>query len=182
MIDATLADSVKQALLTFKQEIINDPHKHGLTKGEALWMEELSKVYLIRELDIAIPDASTDKFADAMGRVSAFGANSSLVTRIYIFSLNLVIEPDFFTNMSHYLSTLERHYQHWGQKLLEISHATHSIEDFMTEYFNDPEKVNPKDTEYFVSWYFKHFYKFLYDFILLYTQTNSPVFYGRAQH
>lgn len=182
MIDQTLADSVKRALFAFKKTVIDDPLKHGLTKGEALWMEELSKVYLAKELDIPIPNESTKEFADAMARVTAFGDSSALVTRIYVFSLNLVIEPDFFTNMSHYLSTLERHYQHWGQKLLDISHATQSIEDFMTEYFNDPENVNPQESEYYIAWYFKHFYKFLYDFVLSYTQTGSEVFYGRANH
>ena len=183
MIDLHVVASLKTAARIFTRECVNNPQKCGLTKSEKLWMEELSKVYLTAELDIKIPEVPTPEFSDAIKKATVFGEGSAITTRMILVAANIASEKDFFTDTSTFMTTLERHQEHWSQKFIEATHAyttKRPIEDFMHAYFDDPRSISEAELTYYLTLYFKHFYRFLYEFMLFYTKSQSPIFYGRA--
>ncbi len=183
MSSLSLVQSLKDAAREFIGACINNPQKCGLTRSEKHWMEELSKVYITAELNMNVPEVPTPEFVAQLRKATAFGFDSALVTRLILYGSELVREKDFFTNTPSYMTTLENHQTHWSQKFVEAQHQygqKRQIEDFMGDYFNDPKAVTDKELTYYLTLYFKHFYRLLYQFMLFYTQLHTPVFYGRA--
>lgn len=183
MIDRHVVQSLKDVAGEFVTQCIDDPQRCGLTKSEKLWMEELSKIYLTAELDIGVPDSPTREFSSLIAKATAFGSGSAIITRIILTMANFVSEKDFFTNTSSYMTTLERHQEDWSQKFLESHHhysAKRPIEDFMHDYFESPELISHEELSYFLTLYFKHFYRLLCQFMLFYTQSQSTIYYGRG--
>lgn len=183
MIDTRIVESLKDSAGEFVTQCINNPEKCGLTRSEKLWMEELSKIYLTAELDIKIPDSPTAEFSEALQKATIFGHNSAITTRIILYAANLASEKDFFTNTASYTTTIEHHQEHWSQKFVESTHAytqKRPIEDFMRDYFDDPEAIDSTELSYFLTLYFKHFYRLLYQFMLFYTKSQSPIYYGKS--
>jgi hypothetical protein len=183
MISPTTASNLKKTADEFKTQVMDNPQRNPLTTAERLWIDELSKVYLCVELDIPIPDDNTADFRDALTKLSDFGNHSALETRLYVFSESFLSNDDFYANTANYLSTLNRHYEHWSTKHIESTHAylkPRPIEEFMSDYFDRPESVTQEELTYYLTFYFKHFYKFLHDLILIYVETHSQLYYGRA--
>jgi hypothetical protein len=166
----------------FKTAHLDDPAKCGLTKEEKLWMEELSKVYLCIELGIDVPKTSDEVFLEKIRTITAFGHDSTLITRLITFAADIISAADFTQNASSCLTTLNTHESHWAQKHLEAHHAyliKRPVEDFMEAYFDAPDSIPNEELTYFLTFYFKHFYRLLYQFMLFYTK-SEPIYYGRA--
>lgn len=183
MIAQSLVDSLRTGAESFARETVNSPTKNGITDGEKHWMEELSKIYLCNELHIEVPEKADEQFLKTLRQATEFGADSALVTRLVMFAAAIVCEPDFLENSSTYMSTVEHHRNHWNQQAMEAMHAykqQRPIEDFMTEYFENPQSVPEIELSYYLTLYFRHFYRFLYSFMLFYIESHSPVYYGRS--
>ncbi len=183
MIDTRIVQSLKDSASVFVTECVNNPQKCGLTRSEKNWMEELSKVYLCAELHVDLPDHPTKEFLEKIRQMTEFGHDSAVTTRMILYSANIACEKDFASNTPAYLATLEHHQEHWSQKHLESQHAyvqKRSIEDFMQAYFDAPESISENELTFYLTLYFKHFYRLLYQFMLFYTQSQSQVYYGRG--
>jgi hypothetical protein len=183
MAEYTIAQTFKRVVREFKAQILDSSEHNPLTPNEHLWMDELSKVYLCVELNIDVPETNTPEFKESLNRLAAFGDKSALETRLYIYGNDLVTAEDFAANTPSYLSTIARHHEHWTVRHIESNHTypdPRDITDFMRNYFNNPEQITKEELTYFLTFYFKHFYKFLHDILLLYTQRESPIYYGRA--
>jgi len=174
---------VKDAIDAFKTSVIDDAGTSALTPGEKHWMEELSCVYLCTELDVSVPQETTGEFKEKLARMKQFGGGSALSTRLFTYAMHLISEPDFHTNTAAFLATIERHKNHWSQQCLtahEFYTDKQPVEDFMRDYFDNPTRITQTELTYFLAFYFKHFYRLLYDFLLVYTQGHTPVYYGNA--
>lgn len=176
--------SLIAAAAEFKTACMNDPQKCGVTASEKLWMEELSKIYLAAECNLRVPEHPTDEFTAALNETTKIGNGSALTTRIIFLSYSMIRETDFETNTPNYLSTLEHHQEHWSQKFMECDHVykeKRSIENFMHAYFDDPQSISEDELAYHLTLYFKHFYRFLYKFMLFYTQSTTIQYYGGSK-
>jgi len=183
MAEPTIAQTFRHVVREFKTQILDNSEHNPLTPNERLWMDELSKVYLCVELDIDIPKTNTPEFGKSLDRLAAFGDKSALETRLYIYGNDLVSAEDFIANTPAYLSTIARHHEHWSNKHIESHHQyvnPRDIQNFMLDYFDKPELIAQDELTYYLTFYFKHFYKFLHDLLLLYTQSETQIYYGRA--
>jgi len=183
MAETTITQTFRNVVREFKTQILDSSDHNPLTPNERMWMDELSKVYLCVELNVNVPEKNTPEFRESINKLSLFGDESTLETRLYIHGNDLISAADFAANTPAYLSTIARHHEHWSAKHIESSHAysdPRDIQDFMRNYFNNPEQITQDELTYFLTFYFKHFYKFLHDILLLYTQRESPIYYGRA--
>jgi hypothetical protein len=183
MIEPALIATLKESASTYKQSCIDNPEKCQLTKSERLWMEELSKVYLCAELDIDVPETANAEFLEKIRTITSFGHDSTLTTRLITYAANILSDKEFRTNAARFITTLDTHEKHWAQQHVESSHSytkKRPVEDFMHDYFAVPESIMKEELTYYLTFYFKHFYRLLYQFMLFYTQSHSPVYYGRA--
>jgi hypothetical protein len=183
MASDVIVQSLKESAKEFILSCLDNPNKCGLTRSEKLWMEELSKIYLCAELHLKLPDHPTPEFQGQIKQMTEFGGDSALIARMIIYAANLAQEQDFFSNTASYMTTLEHHQEHWSQKHLEIQRLytqKRPIEDFMHDYFDQPQSISEEELTYFLTLYFKHFYRLLYQFMLFYSQSHTPIYYGRA--
>lgn len=183
MADAVIIDSLKDAARLFIQEHINNPDVCGITAGEKLWLEELSKIYLCSELHIQIPDHATVEFQQSIQNLIEFGADSAIASRLILYTANIMNEKDFLTNTSSYIGSIEHHQAHWSQKHVEAQHAEFTkrpIESFMNDYFEHPNSISDAELTYHLTLYFKHFYRFLHKFMLFYIKQHLPLHYGTS--
>ena len=175
MITPTIVQSLKDAASGFEIG--------GLTPSERHWMEELSKVYLCAELNIDPPEHPSKAFSEAVRKMTEFGHDSALTTRLILYGATIAGEKDFFSRAAATIATLLHHEEHWSQKHLDALHLyanKRTIEEFMRDYFDRPESISTEELAHYLTFYFKHFYKLLHTFLLVYTQTNQPILYGRA--
>lgn len=112
-----------------------------------------------------------------------FGGDSAMATRLILTAATIVGEKDFFHHAASVITTLLHHEEHWSQKHLAALHLytnKRTIEEFMQDYFDHPKSIETCELTYYLTFYFKHFYKLLHAFMLMYTQTTQPILYGRA--
>lgn len=144
----------------FRKEVLDNYMEFPVSSGERRLIEELSKIFLYEELTFDTKNKeSIDLEKEAMPYIEKMGSGSAFLARLMISYINQELK-----NSSFIIEEIKRKLAEYKEKIDKAKSnmvVTKSPEEFLKEYFQNPQETDREHVSHY-----KNLYQYYYYFAL----------------